>query len=99
VIAEVEGLVLPTAGPKGSQEQLLRDEAWEFVCHLGAALRLVLALRLGRLSAGAEWIHLDQPVSPDQWVLYVESAWEAVLALVDQTPMGQRRLGSSSTLE
>jgi hypothetical protein len=84
LVAELEGLVVGPPGSPGSPERVRYYERWALVEHLESALRLVLARRLGHLSAATDWIHVEEPLTIARWVSEVEAAWTAVCSLLDE---------------
>lgn len=72
VVIELDGLFVN--GADG-------DEMWAITTHLESAMRFVLARRVGRLAAWADWIHVDVPLSFSEWLSAVEAAWADVEVL------------------
>jgi hypothetical protein len=72
VVAEIEGLVV--SGDDG-------EDMWSITTHLEGAMRLVLARRRGRLAVWTDWIHVDRPISIDEWEGEFRAAWAEVSAL------------------
>jgi hypothetical protein len=79
LVAELAGLALGDPDPQ-------REARWAHGEHLESAVRLVLARRLGSLSAWPEWINVEAPVTPDAWAAHVEAAWATVDDLGRSTP-------------
>lgn len=77
LVVVLEIVDLPIAG----DHDVDSEERWAELEHLESALRLVLARRHGRLARWTDWIHLDTPMSTDQWVTSVREAWEEVCSL------------------
>ncbi len=82
VVAELDGLALGVH----TDEPILWEERWAEVEHLEAAMRLVLARRLGQLARRTDWIHVDRPIDADEWNRHVDAAWAEVDALRGLTP-------------
>ncbi len=85
LVAELDGLVVGPPGNPQSTQRVTYYERWALVEHLESALRLVLARRLGSLSAATDWIHLERSMTTADWVEEVEAAWTAVCCLLDQS--------------
>lgn len=74
VKVELVGLTLFSGGEYRAQWA----DAWSEVVGYEFALRFFLARRLGRAHASADYIHVHEPLTDDEWVSEVRSAWERI---------------------
>lgn len=82
----LEVVDLPIAGDRDADS----EERWAELEHLESALRLVLARRLGRVARWTDWIHINEPISPDELATVVDEAWSEVCSLGRATRAGSR---------